>query len=420
MNPKARSRFYRMALVSAAIAFGLVLCAHAQTETVLYSFNGTQAADGNYPNGLTFDSHGNLFGTTQLGGIYGYGTVFELMPTSSGWIELVLHSFANGPDGGWPMGGVVVDAAGNLYGNTEAGGAYSCYNYISGCGLVYELSPQSDGTWAETILHNFTGGVDGSEPWTGMLLDAAGNLYGGTSAGGDVDGLGVVFKLSPQSSGNWAETVLYTCIQGRGGFYPQNMMLDKAGNLYGTMAGGGAYGYGTVFKLSPESSSQWIETVLHTFGPANSINGGPPVGSLALDNAGNIYGMSFGGGAHYGGAVYELSPTGTGGWGETILHSFGPVRKGIRPWSVVLNSQGNLFGVTNAGGNSSTCFDCGVILELTRSSSGVWQESEIYSFDGASGQTSWGVLIADKSGNVFGTTQSGGNSGYGVVFELSP
>jgi uncharacterized repeat protein (TIGR03803 family) len=196
---------------------------------------------------VVFDAAGNLYGTTARGGTFDSGTVFELSPNPGGiWTEAVLYSFTDKTDGYDPSGGVIFDGAGNLYGTTSRGGAF-------GRGGVFELSPNGDGTWTNTVLHSFHGGLDGGFPISSTLtFDKAGNLYGETPSGGnDRCGCGVVFELSPTGGGSWTETVLYRFNGADGGFPWQGLVMDAAGNLYGTTKDGGAYGFGTVFELTP-------------------------------------------------------------------------------------------------------------------------------------------------------------------------
>jgi len=205
-------------------------------EQLLYGFSGY---DGNVPAaGITFDSAGNIFGTTEAGGLYDYGTVFELAPSPSGWSETTLHSFQNGTDGAAPIGGVTFDAEGNLFGTTNAGG-----NPPEGCcGTVFELTPNSDGTWAETIIYHFP--RTGGEPRASVVFDAAGNLCGTTWAGH-----GAVFRLTLMPNGEWRPTAVYGFTGGRDGGNPYaSVTLDAANHLYGTTYDGGN-GYGVVFEI---------------------------------------------------------------------------------------------------------------------------------------------------------------------------
>jgi hypothetical protein len=221
----------------------------AWTETVLHTF--TFNNDGADPRGpVAFDAAGNLYGTT-LESKPGFGIVYELSPTTSGpWTETILYTFANGADGAAPYGGVVFDASGNLYSTAyEGGNLADCSK--QGCGTVFELSPAGSG-WAETTIHTFTGGTDGQNPQTGLIWDAAGNLYGTTATGGHKNG--IVFELSPGSGGTWTEKILHafagpTTDGGEPGRGP--LVFDSLGNLFGTTLAGGTLGYGTVYEIKP-------------------------------------------------------------------------------------------------------------------------------------------------------------------------
>src|SRR6516165_1947158 len=278
--------------ISSAVVAGTVLVmgaaswAQGQTYTkkVIYSFAG--GSDGADPlAGLVRDGVGNLYGTTYAGGDYGSGTVFRLDTTGK---EAVLHSFSGGPDGGYPYAGLILDAAGNLYGTADAGGAH---NY----GVVFEVPAGG----AEGVLYSFTGtGGDGADPLAGLVRDAAGNLYGTTASGG-ASGLGAVFKVSAGG----AESVLHSFTGGSDGEYPYaSVIRDAAGNLYGTTYGGGASGWGTVFEIDPTGK----ETVLYSF--AGAADGASPEGGLVQDAAGHLYGTTKYGGAFGAGTVFELSP----------------------------------------------------------------------------------------------------------------
>jgi uncharacterized repeat protein (TIGR03803 family) len=224
-------------------AFELTFNGSGWTETTIHAFDG--------PDGSTLkptsilDASGNLYGTAQTGGTYGAGTVWELTPQVDGsWTETTLYSFTGGRDGANPVmqSGLISDSAGNLYGATQNGGAH-------GDGTVFELSPLAGGTWGETVLHSFRG-RDGSGPQAGLIFDVAGNLYGETFYGG-ADNDGVVFKLTPGASGSWSETVLHSFHGGDGSNPRFGLVLDAVGNLYGTTYAGGHYGDGTVFEITP-------------------------------------------------------------------------------------------------------------------------------------------------------------------------
>jgi uncharacterized repeat protein (TIGR03803 family) len=279
------------------------------TESVLYSFTG--AADGSQAFGtLISDSAGNLYGTTADGGSFGEGTVFELSPGEGGdWTKTVLHSFGEGYDGSVPYAGVISDSAGNLYGTTTGGGQAGGICQIDGCGTVFELSPSAGG-WTETVLHNFGGPPDdGVQPWGSLIMDAAGHLYGTTVFGGShcrAMGCGTVFELSPGEGGGWSEAILHS-FEGSpdDGSLPEGTLtLDAVGNLYGTTVYGASGG--TVFKLSRIAGGGWRETLLHGFGEGN--DGGDPSANVVMDRAGNLYGTTGYGGIYYAGIAFELTP----------------------------------------------------------------------------------------------------------------
>ena len=289
-------------------------------EKVIHNFNG-QNNDGFYPAGsLVSDAAGNLYGTTSSGGANsscsqvnssGCGTVFRLTHDAKGqWKESVIYSF-KGRKGWEPLGNLILDKKGNLFGTTSHGGGYSrnCYS----CGTVFQLSPSGHGVWSERLLHHFNG-KDGAQPYGGLIFDAAGNLYGTTTGGGPYGGGGTVFELMPTGSGRWSEKVLHYFGKGKDGSVPRaNLIFDAAGNLYGTTSGGGAHGLncanepcGTVFQLTIGGDGQWKETLLHSFsGPPD---GDTPIGTLVLDGEGNLYGTSFYGGVYDAGTVFEITP----------------------------------------------------------------------------------------------------------------
>jgi uncharacterized repeat protein (TIGR03803 family) len=401
------------------------------SESVLYNFAG--GTDGSTPGSpLIFDSAGNLYGTTYRGGGFtgGAGTVFELKPNGNGaWTESILYRFGiTNSDGLYPSG-VIFDDAGNLYGTTSAGGNTGCYN--TGCGVAFRLSPNSGGQWTESILHTFTGGADGGNPYAGVIFDHAGNFYGTTAYGG-LANLGAVFKLSQRTGGSFTEKTLYW-FPGTGGWFPAgNLIADGAGNFYGTAERGGLYQNGAVFKLSPNSHGGWTSSLIYNF--KGVPDGSGPVGSLVFDTAGNLYGASGGGGTGVCGAfvgcgtVFKLSP-GSGQWTETVLHSFTGGADGTFPYAGVTFSGGNLFGTTYlGGGNGSGCkyLGCGVIYEMSPASGG-WKETIAYTFTGGlddGGMPEYAALTADAAGNLYGTTTYTGCDGcaypYPTVFELSP
>ncbi|HEY6292624.1 MAG TPA: choice-of-anchor tandem repeat GloVer-containing protein [Terriglobia bacterium] len=312
-------------------------------ERVLYYFTGY--TDGCSPEyGRLFrDAAGNLYGTASGGGIYDYGTIFKV--NYSGNVK-VLYTFTGTPDGKYPYAGLVRDPAGNFYSTTVAGGDASCSGGY-GCGTVFKL----DATGKETVLYAFAGGTDGAYPYAGVVRDVQGNLYGTTSAGGDAScnppyGCGTVFKVDATGK----ETVLHTFTGGTDGEIPYaGLVRDSAGNLYGTTSYGGDpactsfgnSGCGTVFKLDATGK----ETVLYAF--TDGTDGALPFAGLVMDVAGNLYGTAYAGGAHTDGTVFKVGATGT----ETVLYSFTGERGGSGPAGGLLrDSAGNLYGTTDGGG----------------------------------------------------------------------
>ena len=392
-------------VMSCTIAFGQA------TERVLWSF-GSVPNDGIYPvSSLIADSSGNLYGTTNYGGVNSGGIVFELAPQSDGtWKETVLYNFcsqANCTDGDFPLAGLVMDSAGNLYGTTQYGGTQSgCQAGFSGCGVTFELSPQIGGTWVETVVYNFCSVFknnvceDGSEPNSQLVFDAAGNLYG-TGLGGI---RGVVFELSPTSSG-WTESVIYAFCTNGGNFCPDGsfplggVAFDKSGNLYGTTQHGGRYRIGVVFELSP-GNGIWSEKVLVSFyGYGNSVS------PMSLDAGGNLYSTTQEN-------VFQLNAKNHTMASREFTSSTGASNAGV----LIDPSRNALFGVGYGGGTN----EGGTVWEVNPARELV----PIYNFcsltncaDGAGPDT---TVIEDSSGNLYGTTKVGGVNNQGVVFEITP
>jgi uncharacterized repeat protein (TIGR03803 family) len=267
------------------------------TKTALYAFQGGADGIGPFLGDLVFDPVANIYGTTCCGGsLGGNGTVFELTPSGSGWTESVLHSFGGSGDGVQPWNGVTLDNGGNLYGTTTNGGS-------SNAGMVFQLV-RSMG-WTEKSPYSFADGNDGGYPLSGLIFDQEGNLYGATTDGGTGGG-GTVFVLTP-SGGSWTYSVLSNLAGTPGGCGPEgNLVMDQAGSLYGTTMCDGAYGFGSVFKLTPTSQPPWTYTSLHDFTGGN--DGGYPLGvNVILDTNGNLYGTSSGGGTSGQGVVWEIT-----------------------------------------------------------------------------------------------------------------
>jgi uncharacterized repeat protein (TIGR03803 family) len=363
--------------------------------TVLYGFTG--GTDGGVPQaGVVLDSAGNLYGTASSGG-NGTGVVYKLDATGQ---ETVLFSFLTVPAGGSaPGSGVVGDSAGNLYGTTVFGGIGSCIDDLpGGCGVLYKL----DSAGHYTVLHRFTGGADGGAPEAGVILDSAGNLYGTTNEGGPANA-GVVYKLD--AAGNF--TVLHTFTGGAGGSGPQaGVIRDSEGNLYGTTAYGGIANAGVVYKL--DTASQ--ETVLYSF--TGEADGFLPYAGVIRDSAGNLYGTTVAGGAgtlYDGfGVVYKLDAAGN----YTVLHTFTGADGGNPYSGVILDSAGNLYGTTTYGGldTGESYTGLGVVYKLNAAGN----YTVLYAFTGVDGEAPFAGVILDSAGNLYGT--AGG--GEGVVYKL--
>jgi len=394
----------------------------AQTYTILHKFNVVRGA--NPVAGVIMDSTGNLYGTTALGGNANFGVVYKVTP--SGMLTL-LHNFSGGADGASPLSGLVRDPADNLYGTAPRGGLTTGICAPAGCGVVYEINKASK----QTVLYRFTGGNDGGVPVGSLILDPAGNLYGTTEFGG-AGGQGVVFKLD--TAGH--ETVLYNFTGGSDGGAPlAGLVRDGVGNLYGTTANGGNAGgvcakatlipgCGVVFKLDPTNT----ETVLYRF--TGGPDGGVPSASLTLDASGNLYGATLGGGISSGpcavlpnsipgcGVLFELS-----GSSYHVRYAFTGGTDGAKPAAALtLDGAGNLYGATVYGGmTTGACGSsgCGVVFELNTT----FEQSVLHTFFGRDGASSYAVLFSDSAGNFYGTAYGGGQSsggGSGVVFKLTP
>jgi uncharacterized repeat protein (TIGR03803 family) len=379
----------RSALALAVLSALLLVTAHsaqAQTETVLHSFNLNTDDAGDPISNLTWDAAGNLYGVAA-GGFYGFGAIYELSPDGSGgWTESVFYSFSNNF---WSATGpLFFDSLGNLYGTAATAGP-------NGGGVVFELSP-SGGTWTESVVYGFSAGSNNS-PLNGVIMDSAGNLYGEnssgvfeltqsggiwteklilpaaiftdggsgsglTTVGGNIYGIGSgkVFELSPRSGGGWKAKVIHEfAISGTNA--EGTLIADAAGNLYGTTAGGGL-GFGTVYKLTLETTGKWKITVLYAF-KNNGTDGENPWGGVVLDSAGNLYGTTQNGGTSGYGTVFELSPPQAGktAYTEKVLWEFN-LADGQTPYSsLVRDSAGNLYGNTRLGG----LFGYGTVFEVT-------------------------------------------------------
>lgn len=401
----------KAARVSTLLLFLLPAASLASAQVhgrVLYTFSRYPGCE-NPNTGLIADGHGNLYGTTLAGGSAGDGCVFEISPSPTGWQEIVLHGFS-GNDGSGPDGTLIFDRAGNLYGTAGQGGAYAL-------GVVFELSPSADGTWAESTLYSFGGWEgDGWGPRGKLVLDSDGDIYG--TAGGGPNGAGTIFRLSP-SDGGWIETILYSFISGingPGGDDPVGgLVMDREGRLYGVTTDGGEHGGGAVFELTPSEGGSYTERIIHSF---NGTDGSYP-DSLAMDKNGNLYATTAFGGLGWG-AVTELIKQPDGRWGENILHV---MNSNDGYWVVgpaVFDEAGNLYAAAELGAINGM----GSVFMLTPTQSGPWTETVLHKFDfqfpdGEDGRSPYaGVILV--GGKLFGTTSGGGINNVGIVFEIAP
>lgn len=412
MKPRThRSQHLRKRLLMATLALGILAAsASAQIYKPLFRFDNSSV--GLFPSGgLILDAAGNLYGTTASGGSCssssnGCGLVFELSPGASGWTETVLYSFS-GPDGYLPTAGVVFDLQGNLYGTTSNGGAFNN-------GTVFELTPTASG-WQQQVLYSFTGGSDGGLLPYGVVLDGAGNVYGTTYLGG-ANNQGVLFQLTNSGSG-WTENVLVN-FDNLAGTGPSPLAFDAAGNLYGTATTGNHdfnHQSGTIYELLPNGVGGWTESTFFTF-TGFGTTGTAPAGGVVFDSAGNLYGTTTGG-AHLVGApdVFELTAP---AWNESILAQL---------------SYGN-FGIKNSFSGPLTVDALGNVYgAVYNNSRGAYQTYDGFVFRlGPSGSASFtfpilrpanrfypsGGLAIDAHGNVYGETSPVGASAVGTVFEV--
>ncbi|HLI76578.1 MAG TPA: choice-of-anchor tandem repeat GloVer-containing protein [Acidobacteriaceae bacterium] len=412
-----------------SIVLALVLVASqvapAQQFRVLYTF--TNGRNGGTPSaGVTLDRVGNLYGTTASGGDLtcnapnGCGTVFELANRNGNWILNPLYTFVGGTDGAIPESRVIAGPNGDLYGTTLNGGGTGCGG--SGCGTVFKLSPPPSACrtalcpWIETVLYRFTGGSDGSLPGYGdVVFDRAGNLYGTTSGGGAY-GAGTVYELT-SSGGSWTESVIYSLTGQSDGAEPLGgVVFDSSGNLYGTTTRGPGF-QGSVFELSP-SAGGWVETTLYDF--VCGSGGGEVQSGVIVDSAGDLFGDTWptGPGCGYGN-VYALA-AGT----FRVLYQFPPPSggsgsgSGSTGSSLIMDSAGNLYDARlETPGPPVSAYPYGEIFELV----GQVGYLPLHEFTGGSdGAYPWEGPVMDANGNLYGTASAGGNGGYGVVWEITP
>lgn len=415
-----QSRFTVVFAYSILFLFATRAFSQNPTEQILYSFPD---AGGGPDGGLVADSAGNLYGTTQGGGL-GFGTVFEISPPAAGgssWTETTIHEFNPSVtrDGATPRGTLIFDKAGNLYGTSQ-------FSH-NGDGAVFELSPPatSGGNWTSKLIMNFPiAGGEGTQPEGRLVFDENGNLYGTTTKGGTSKkcgggGCGTVFELSPPAAGRngWTETLIHSFGTGSDdGIVPGSGLLIREGILYGTTTAGGADGNGIVFQLKRVAGA-WQETILHSFATAE---GSYLWGSMTIDAAGNLYGTANQGGEGYG-TIFELSPPAVAAdpWQENTIYSFtGAADGGMPTGGLIRDETGNLYGTAELGG-----FRGGVVYKLIAPTSpgDAWTEVVLHVFDPAmhDGEESLAELLLISGNGLFGTTWAGGSTFGGTVFNLT-
>ncbi len=366
MNNNRRKKEMALFIGAVSLALSVTLLggtgAFAQTLTTLYDFSSSH--DGQNPRaGVAFDQQGNLYGTT-IGGVDGNGIVYSLAPPEGGgapWTESVLHKFAGQPDGAVPVSSLTISPSGGLFGTTEEGGAHNM-------GTVFGVRPPENpgGQWKERALYSFGSSArDGMIP-NAELLPANPGFYGVTREGGAY-GFGTVFLVTPQAGGgtNWSETILYSFAgSGDAAFPSGGLVADQAGNLNGVTLLGGANNLGAVYQLSPPTTEggSWTETVIFSFsGPDGTL----PSGQLQFDQSGALYGTTDSGGSLQEGTVFQLLPSSRPGasWTQTVLYNFSGGQDGGNPVAgVIINNMGRIFGTASTGGSGP--LSGGVIFRL--------------------------------------------------------
>jgi len=410
------------ALLSVIIITMLAGSAGAAKYKAIYKFKVQN--DGRTPMAsLVFDAEGNLYGTTANGGPNRTGNIFELSPNPDGtWTERVIYNFTGNKYGAHPSAALIVDTDDNLYGTTLDGGKYRR-------GTVFELAPNPDGTWTESLLHSFRGNDrDGGDPSSRLMRDAAGSLYGTTPAGGAY-AAGTAYQLTRNPDGTWTERIIHDFACDDGCVPRAGLTADSAGNLYGTASSGATDNFGTVFSLMPNDNGTWTHSVLYRF--TGGSDGANPVSSLIFDGEGNFYGTTINGGNHTKclqgcGAAFRLKPT-PGGWEERVIHAFGGRPAELVNGDLVFDFSGNLYGAaTVTFHHGSYC--CGMIYRLAPQGDGNWKIATAHRFKGTDGAYPRTGLVLDTAGRLYGTTPYGGHgyrrdrkiSGAGVVFEIMP
>ncbi len=446
MQPDRARKFYFAVMALLVGCFIAATPAHAGVAKLQYAFGPLDQVD-RPQSTLTIDSAGNLYGTSFGGDNPTPGIVFEMVKGPNGkFTEKIIYNFTGGSDGNGPNSGMYLDAAGNLYGTAGGGGD-------TGNGTVWELSPNPDGTWTETTLYSFMGyssganSGDGGFPYTGLVADAQGSLYGGTWLGGNFSdpycggaGCGIVFKLAHNPDGTWTESVLHAFLFIDGFGIATNLNFDAAGNLYGMSAGGGTgvcltdfshfpynIGCGTVFQLALQPDGSWIFNRIFSF-QGNQQGGTDGYGAvrnggMVFDSKGNLYGTTINGGSQGCvnnwttgcGTVFELSPQPNGKWTETQLHVFGDVPDGEGPQSLIMRN-GILYGGAQGGGANLQ----GTFFELKPNAKEQWNYKTLFNFlwEYDYPTSPQGPFVVDSTGTFYNV---GGLPGaWGSIFSIKP
>ena len=320
----------------------------------------------------------------------------------------LLHVFLDKPAAN-PASNLIFDAQGNIYGSTSSGGNHTC---AGGCGTVFRLSRRADGEWDYRVVYRFTGQEDGGQPVGRLVFDGGGNLYGAYGYG-----YGGIFGLISQPDGSWKENPIYSFKGPPDADRPYSgLTIDSAGSLYGTTQSGGVNGIGAVYELAHSTDGGWSERVIHSF---SGDDGDYPWADVTIDQSGNVYGTTIGGGTNGHGTVFEVTPN-AGGWTEKVLYSFkGGADHGEPAAGVFLDSSGSLLGTLSDNGEGGP--DVGAIFELNPSSDGPWQERLIHTFGAKKndGGFPWSDLVPDANGNLYATAWEGGLSDYGTIYKLA-
>ncbi len=378
-------------------------------------------------------SYAGSIASQYCGDAGGCGTVFKLAPPAAGakvWRATTLYAFTGAPDGATPSAGLVADASGALYGTTSFGGYTN--NFGNGGGTVFRLQLGPTGHWSETVLHRFTG-VDGKEPVANVILGAGGTFFGTTFQGGTTNE-GIVFQLQPPAPGaaKWTERVIADFSGGiiDGAFPEAPVLLLASGALVGTAKLGGGWEAGTAFMLTPPAAGSlvWTRSLLTSF---NGPDGFSPEAGLIADPAGTLYGTTAGGGEYGFGGVFALSPPAAGvtTWTQTVLFSFTKGTDGGTPESALYrDAAGALYGVTDFGGDLDCGHGagCGAVFKLAPPAKGqaAWKETVLHAFHGGTDAFPDGVgaasaLVGGPDGAIYGATAYGGTGNAGVVFRIT-